>query len=132
MGFPESSGSCASASAAWGRGCGGARRRAGPVVLDLAGLHVVDVAVRENEVRLLPGLIRALVVVHRDLEAPEDLEPVAADDDGRVLRQSETQVLGELLHHGNEIVPTVAGVDVLVDGGALQEREAVLVIRLRG
>ena len=86
-------------------------------------LHVVDVARRQHEVRLLPGLIQARVVVDRHLPLAHHLEPVSRHDDRRALRETDAEQGGILLHHRNEVVPSVARVDVLIDRGPAQEVE---------
>jgi hypothetical protein len=70
--------------------------------------------------------------VHRDLPGAEDLEAVAAHDDRGPFREANPQQVGKPLDDGNEIVPPVTSVDVLIDRGPLEEPEAFLVIRLVG
>src|SRR5579862_2145975 len=93
------------------------------VLLDLARLHVEDVALREHEIRLLPRLVDSCVVVHGDLEAAEHFEAVAGNDDRGVLGQSDAEQIRHLLDDGNQVIPAVARVDVLVDRRSAQKRE---------
>ena len=61
-----------------------------------ARLHVVDVAVRQHEVRLLPRLIQPRVVVDRDLPLADHLELVARDDDRRAFRQADAEEVRDI------------------------------------
>src|SRR5262245_51460235 len=72
-------------------GAGTHRRRADSELLDLPGLHVVDVALGQHEIGFLPGLIEPRVVVHGDLPLPHDFEPVAGDDDRGALGQADAE-----------------------------------------
>ena len=89
-----------------------------PRVSSRRALHVVDIARVEHVVGLLPRLVGARAVVHRDLPAADDLEAIAGHDDGRVFRQADAEQVRELPDDRNQIVPPVARVDVLVDGRA--------------
>src|SRR4051812_27516709 len=97
-------------------GIAAAAARAGAVLLHLARFHVVDVAGREHVVRLLPGLIQARVVVHRDLPRAHHLEAIALHDDRCGLGQPDAEQRGVLLDDGDQVVPAVPRVDVLIDG----------------
>ena len=108
------------------------RVRAVAVLHDLPRLHVVDIADVEHVVGFVPRLIGVRVVVHRDLPPADHFEPVAGDDNRGVFRQPEAEILRILLDDRNQIVPPQSRVDVLVDRGLLQEREAMLMIRLLG
>src|SRR4051794_22981469 len=100
-----------------------AAARADAQLLDAARLHVVDVAGREHEIRLLPRLVEPRVVVDRDLPGARHLEAILRDHDCGRLREADTEQLRVLLDDRDEIVPAVPRVDVLVDRDLAQELE---------
>src|SRR5436190_4723197 len=104
---------------------------AGAVFLDLTRLHVVDVAGRQDEVRLLPWLEETGVVVDGHLPGAHHFEAVAFHDDRGGLREADAEELRILLDDGNQVIPAVPGVDVLVDRDLAQELEGFLVRWLR-
>src|SRR6476620_3787413 len=88
--------------------------RARAILLNRAGLHVVDIAGRQHEVWFFPRLVGALVVMDGDLPLADDLEAVAGDDDGGAFGESDAEEVRVLLNDGDEVVPAIARVDVLV------------------
>ena len=106
--------------------------RADPQLLELARLHVVDVAGRQHVVGLLPRLIQARVVVDRHLPLAHHFELVAGDDDRGAFGQADAEHLRILLDDRDEIVPAIARVDVLIDRHLAQELERLLMVRLGG
>ena len=67
-----------------------------------------------------------------DLPLADDFKPVPGDDDGGAFGKTEADQGGKLFDDGDEVIPAVAGIDVLINGGAAEESEAVLMLGLRG
>ena len=68
--------------------------------------------------------------MHRDHPPAHDLGRVTGHDDGGALGKTDAEQIRMLLDDRNDVVPPVAGVDVLVDGRTAQKLESQLVILL--
>ena len=69
--------------------------------------------------------------MYGDLPLADHLETVAGDDDRGAFGEADAEQVGILLDHGNDVVPAIAGIDVLVDGDLAEEGEAVFVLGFR-
>ena len=107
-------------------------RRCTSVVLhDLACPHVVDVAGAEQGVRFSQSRGLPRVVVNRDFRLAHNFELIALHDDGGVFGNTNAEKVGiPFWMDGNQVVPAVTHVDVLVDCGPSEELEPFLMIRL--
>ena len=85
---------------------------------------------RQHIVGLFPGLINPGIVVYGDLPLSDHFKPISGHHNRGPFRQADSQQIGILLDHRNDVVPAVASIDVLVDRNLAKEGEAVFVLRL--
>ena len=69
--------------------------------------------------------------MYGDLPFADDFEAVAGDYDRGAFGEADAEEVGILLDYGNDVVPAVAGIDVLIDGDLAEEGEAVFVLGFR-
>ena len=69
--------------------------------------------------------------MYGDLPFSDYLKTVSGHDDGGAFGEADAKQVGILFDDGDDVVPTIAGVDVLVDGDLAEEGEAVFVFGFR-
>src|SRR5204862_6762305 len=75
--------------------------------------------------------VQARVVVYGDLPCADDLESITSHGNRSRFRKADTQQIRELFDQGNQVVPAVTRVDVLIDRRLSKKREAGTVLRFR-
>src|ERR1035438_741947 len=83
----------------------GRNQNSGAILFDRARLHVVHVAWGKDIVGLFPGLIHTGIVVYGNLPLSDHLEPIPIHNDRCAFRQADSEQIGILPDHRNDVVP---------------------------
>src|SRR5262245_13475350 len=66
-----------------------------------------------------------------DFPGAHHFEAVTIDDDGGLFRETESEQFRKLFDERHDVIPSIARVDVLIDGGPFQECETRVVFWFR-